>query len=54
MRVGVVTAIPACLYILGDVDEDTRRRRLGALAPFHDGVLVPAAGGRHELVDTRS
>jgi hypothetical protein len=46
-------AVSLCLYILGDVDEDTRRRRLDALAPFHDGVLTPAPDGGTELVDTR-
>ena len=46
-------AVSLCVYIVDDVDEAARSRRLETLAPFHDGVVVPGADGGAELVHTR-
>ena len=46
-------AVSLCVYIVDDVDEAARARRLETLAPFHDGVVVPDARGGAELVQTR-
>ena len=46
-------AVSLCVYIVDDVDEAARARRVETLAPFHDGVVVPDARGGAELVRTR-
>lgn len=45
-------AVSLCVYIVDDLDDGARERRAGALAPIHDGLLLPGAGGA-ELVHTR-
>ena len=46
-------AVSLCVYIVDDVDDAARARRVDALAPFHDGVVVPADEGGAGLVRTR-
>jgi hypothetical protein len=46
-------AVSMCVYIVDDVDEAHRERRVQTLAAFHDGVVVPGAGDGAELVQTR-
>jgi hypothetical protein len=45
-------AVSLCVYIVDDVDEAARSRRVASLAPFHDGVVVAGAHGA-EVVETR-
>jgi hypothetical protein len=37
-------AVSLCVYIVDDVEEAARSRRVASLAPFHDGVLAPGGG----------
>jgi MEDS: MEthanogen/methylotroph, DcmR Sensory domain len=46
-------AVSLCVYIVDDVDDAARGRRVDALARFHDGVVVPASGDGADLVRTR-
>lgn len=46
-------AVSLCVYIVDDVDEAARARRVASLAPFHDGVVVAGDHGA-EVVPTRS
>ena len=45
-------AVSLCVYIVEDADAHVRDRRMAALAPMHDGVVVPGAAGG-ELIRTR-
>jgi MEDS: MEthanogen/methylotroph, DcmR Sensory domain len=45
-------AVSLCVYIVDDVGDAALARRVETMAPFHDGVVVPGAGGA-ELVKTR-
>ena len=45
-------AVSLCVYIVEDADGGERERRIDALGPIHDGLLVPGAAGA-ELIRTR-
>jgi hypothetical protein len=47
-------AVSLCVYIVDDVDDAARARRVETLAPFHDGVVVPAGAAGVRLVRTRT
>ena len=46
-------AVSLCVYIVEDADAEVRDRRIAALAPIHDGVVVPGGDGA-ELIRTRA
>jgi len=46
-------AVSLCVYIVEDADAPERDRHVAALAPIHDGVVVPGDAGA-ELIRTRS
>ena len=45
-------AVSLCVYIVDDVDEAARERRVASMASFHDGVVVPGSDGA-EVIRTR-
>jgi hypothetical protein len=47
-----LSAVSLCVYIVDDVGDEARARRVASLAPFHDGVVVAGEHGA-EVVETR-
>jgi hypothetical protein len=45
-------AVSLCVYIVDDVGDAARERRVASMAPFHDGVVVDGDDGA-EVIRTR-